>query len=238
MILPLYLAMTGAEICGCQALPRNLAYMACHFSSYSTGLSNLPDALPDGSLVILNDRIPVCGHDPVRICQQLEQLSPAMLLLDLQRPAKETSGIIAAILDSGICPTAVSDLYAGCFDCAVFLSAPPPHMPLEKHTAPWQDREIWLEAALEGCQCTITTDGCKIYSCQPETLPLSCHQLHCHYRIDGSESKVQIALSRSEEDLVALLNQAKSLGICRAVGLYQQLKDRFMDLWAHMEENT
>ena len=45
MGLPLYLAMTAAELSAAEALPRKMAYMACHFSLYGTGLSNIPEQL-------------------------------------------------------------------------------------------------------------------------------------------------------------------------------------------------
>ena len=41
-----FLAMTAAEIRGTETLPPKTAWMACHFSPYSTGLSNLPKDLP------------------------------------------------------------------------------------------------------------------------------------------------------------------------------------------------
>ena len=53
-----YLAMTGVEIAAAEALPENIAYMACHFSPYGTGLTGAPEVLPKHSMLILNDRIP------------------------------------------------------------------------------------------------------------------------------------------------------------------------------------
>ena len=48
MAIGRYFAMTAAEIRGCSALPAGIAWMACHFSPYGTGLSNLPPELPEG----------------------------------------------------------------------------------------------------------------------------------------------------------------------------------------------
>ena len=45
-----YLAMTAAEIAAAGAPAYGLAYMACHFSPYGTGLVNLPRELPEGRL--------------------------------------------------------------------------------------------------------------------------------------------------------------------------------------------
>ena len=52
MAMDVFLAMTAAEICGNRNLPANLGWMACHFSPYGTGLSNLPKQLPPSSLLI------------------------------------------------------------------------------------------------------------------------------------------------------------------------------------------
>ena len=64
MAIPQYLAMTAAEMAGTAPLPRYMAWMACHFSPYSTGLTNRPAKLRQGSLLILNDRTPIHCHDP------------------------------------------------------------------------------------------------------------------------------------------------------------------------------
>ena len=98
MALPLYLALTAGEFQNCSPLPEHTAWMACHYSPYGLGLSNSPRQLPEGAMLILNDRIPISGHDPQRIADQLqqtlEQLSCDSLLLDFQRPDKaETAGL-------------------------------------------------------------------------------------------------------------------------------------------------
>ena len=117
MAIHTYLAMTAAEFAATENLPEHVAWMACHFSPYGTGLSNLPHSLPPGSLLILNDRIPIYGHDPNRIGQQLlesaEIIHCSGLLLDFQRADVEESLRLAAHLISALpCPVAVSDCYA------------------------------------------------------------------------------------------------------------------------------
>ena len=224
MTLPLYLAMTAAEISYSGDLPAHLAYMACHFSSYGAGLSNLPESLPVNSLVILNDRIPVAGHDPALIAEQLRvlcgQVQAAGLVMDLQRQEEMTLPIIERILETAVCPVAVSDIYADKFDCPVFLSAPPLYASLAEHMAPWQGRDIWLEAATDGCGCTVTEDGSVLVPCVPEELPLPCPELFCHYRIEEGGTHMNIRLSRRKEDLMLLLEQSQAK---LALGLYQQL---------------
>lgn len=231
MAITQYFAMTGAEIHGCSALPPAVAWMACHFSPYGTGLSNLPRTLPEGAIVILNDRTPIHGHDPQRIAEQLAQtvagLGSAGVLLDFQRPGEpETAAMAQVLVQSLPCPTAVSDLYAEALECPVFLPPAPVDTALSRHLAPWQGREIWLDTSLEGLVLTLTPDGAA-------SAPLPCreapeggfqdHALHCHYRTHLTADQAQFTLWRTRQDLDALLQEAQALGIPYAIGLYQEL---------------
>ena len=229
MAIPFFLAMTAAEFTNSSAFPPHIAWMACHFSPYGTGLTNLPKQLPEGSLLILNDRTPICGHDPALVCQALwdtaEKHRCSGILLDLQRPdCREASAIIEKALTLPL-PVAVSDLYAQRYDCPVFLSPLPPHRALADHIAPWQGREVWLEAALGGCCITVTEQGSTFMPLPAEggEFPLQENMLHCHYRIETTDSCIRFSLQRTKQDLEALLEEAEALGITRAVGLYQEL---------------
>lgn len=231
MGLPLYLAMTAAEMEHASSLPQNLAYMACHFSPYSTGLSNLPRQLPPDSMLTVNDRTPICGHDPQRIAEQinlvLEERKCASVLLDFQRPDIPDVKALAAFLAKELpCPVAVSHHYASGLSCPVFLPPIPPDTPLKIYVQPWEGREIWLEAALEGAAFTVTKDGCEI-SPLSDAPPEDCffdNMLHCHYHMEANDDRALFHLFRTRDDLSALLEEAHSLGVTRAVGLYQELK--------------
>lgn len=233
MAIPLFLAMTGAEFSKNQDLPPKLCWMACHFSAYGTGLSNMPKSLPQGSMIIINDRIPVCGHDPVLIGQQLSQLAEEMkcsaVLLDFQRPdVPETAEIAKVIVDKSPCPVGITEYYARELDCPVFLPPAPPHISLAEYLAPWQGREIWLEAALDGIGIVVTPEGSRntpLYA--PETSDICHHNadLHCHYDIGVDKERISFRLYRTLEDLHSLLTAGEQLGVTRAVGLYQELKD-------------
>ena len=103
MAITPFLAMTAAEMHNCPYLPPKIAWMACHFSAYATGLSNFPQSLPPGSILIVNDRTPVFGHDPEVICGQLlgvvERLGCSGILLDFQRQGEsETKKITEAVV--------------------------------------------------------------------------------------------------------------------------------------------
>ena len=231
MAIPLYLAMTTAEFAGCSSFPAKIGWMACHFSPYGTGLSNLPDALPKDSLLIVNDRTPICGHDPELIAKQLteqiRQYSPAALLLDFQRRnVSETQVLTEHLLTHIACPTAVSECYAAGSDCPVFLPPVPVNKPLSEYIAPWAGREIWLDLAVDAEIITLTAEGAVIAPVVPEESPPLCHReerLHCHYSIETGEDFARFTLWRTKEDVDNLQLAAEALGVHTFVGLRQEL---------------
>ncbi len=225
-----YLAMTAAELRNAPTLPPALGWMGCHFSPYGLGLSNFPQKLPPGSLLILDDITPIHGHDPERISAQLadtvEKLECAGVLLDFQRPGYEESAALAKHLAGTLpCPVAVSERYIQETDAAVFLPPVPCNVPLREYLAPWEGRGIWLEAALEGEVITLTEEGAS-FSALPRPAPtaegFAEETLHCHYTIEVMESEVKFTLWRTREDLDALFKEAETLGVTHAVGLYQE----------------
>ena len=231
MVLPLYLALTAAEISRLAPLPGFCAYMACHFSPYTEGLSNIPDALPPGSILILNDRIPYQDHSADLIAGQLatavERLGCESVLLDFERPPEvETCAVVNTILQSLPCPIAVTESFGGEFSCPIFLPPAPLHMPLAEYLAPWQGREIWLEAALCQERITVTKSGVSFAPIFPtQQLDGGFHddQLHCRYHTTVSHDSITFTLFDSPETLSKKLEFAHDLGVARAVGLLQEL---------------
>lgn len=231
MIIPCYLALTAAEFSKAEVLPENCAYMACHFSCYGTGLSNIPQWLPDNSLLILNDRTPADRHDPEIIREQMqrlaEQFDPAGVLLDFQRPGVPLSQEIARILSDTLpCPVAVTLPYAQELTCPVFLSPPPLHTPLKDHIAPYEGREVWLELAVETARYIINREGCIIEATDNFPLPEPVFpeaDAFCRYHIEVMEDRAEFTLQRTFEDLKSILNSGSC--ITRGIGLYQQLKN-------------
>ena len=65
MAITPFLAMTAAEMRNISVCPPKIAWMACHFSPYGLGLSNMPKDLPSNSLLIVDDYTPPSGHDPL-----------------------------------------------------------------------------------------------------------------------------------------------------------------------------
>lgn len=230
MAIPLYLAQTAAEFASNSPKPAHLAWMACHFSPYGTGLTNLPRQLPKDSLLVLNDRTPVCGHDPELVSSTLmeivERLHCRGILLDFQRPDCPDTAAIAAQTAALPCPVAVSEYYAEALTCPVFLAAPPPYIPLECYIEPWKGRKLWLEMAISCTQITVTKNGSTFSSADHHdgtAFPFYDEMLCCKYRTEIKGDCVQFTLHRGKEEQAALLKKAEQLGIQCAVGLYQQL---------------
>ena len=231
MALCRYLAMTAAEIEPAQQLPQNLAYMACHFSVYGRGLSNFPKRIPEQSILILNDRIPICGHDPKLISGQLQEtvseLNCRGILLDLQRPGEsETEELVDHLLENAPCPICVSSIYAKDLDCPVFLPPAPLDQALPQYIAPWAGRDIWLDAAPEAACVLIDKKGATyeaLMANAPIEASLADEALHCLYRIETEKDRIRFYLHRDLPQLEALLLEAEQLGITTAIGLYQQL---------------
>jgi len=233
MALPLYLAMTAAEMQANSALPEKLSYMACHFSPYGAGLSNCPKALPEGAMLILNDRISCCKHDHRLITDQLidliERFGCSCVLLDFQKPGvEEVAALAAKLSDTLPCSVGVSEHYAQKLDCPVFLPPLPLDIPIEDYLAPWQEREIWLDAAMDGVTLTLTEAGCTAVPLPYPTFEegFRDEKLHCHYRIETEPDIARFTLWRTWDDLQALLTGAEAHGVTRAVGLWQELHAR------------
>lgn len=233
MAIPQYLAMTAAEMQGSLPLPEKCAWMACHFSPYSTGLCNLPSALPPGSLLIFNDRTPIHGHDPARICRELnealEGLDCAGLLLDFQNPPSRESQTLVAYLEEHLqFPMGISPKYS-VESAAVFAPPVPTDTPIADYLARWRGRSVWLEAALEGQTILLTASGAqRSTSPSPPNAPAFADEaLHCHYSIEEKSDAVAFYTWRTQDDLSALLEEAEHLDVKLSVGLYQELSMQY-----------
>lgn len=233
MEIPLYLTMTAAEVWKAETLPDPLAWMACHFSSYGTGISNVPKELPAGSMLMLNDRIPFCGHDPQQVAQTLcdvaEELKCSRILLDFQRQNyPDLTMVIQAVLEKAHCPVGVSLLYAQDFNCPVLLPPIPPHVPPEEVLMSQKDRELWLELSAEGTEIIVSPEGSRYTSLpyyQPETTAHFEPDLHCHYTITLAENQVRFQLGRTPEDRFSFLQAVSKLGVSCALELWQEIQD-------------
>ena len=163
MTLPIYLAMIAEELRSCLSLPENIAYMACHYAPYGTGLANLPEQFSQDMLLILNDRIPPTVHDPQLIIEQLTDIAPSQILLDFQQPDMPINHAVTQLIAQNTSVSVCcSQPYGNGLSCAVAVELPPPHLPLDQHLAPWSGREIWLDLDISAYIYTVTTDGAAI----------------------------------------------------------------------------
>ena len=226
-----YLAMTAVEFSATQSPPPYVAWMACHYAPTGKALSNLPRQLPLESLLIVDDSTPPNGHDPHQITEQLTQLVRELpisgIILDLQRKNLEENQQLADLLTKQPpCPVCVSPYYAQDLDCPVFLPPPPLHTPLMTHIDKWAGREIWLEAAPETQQITVTKEGSTVTPLTYTPLPEECFwddTICCRYTIQVWEDHAVFTLTRDMDMLQKLLTQASKHGVSKAVGLYQEL---------------
>lgn len=230
MILPCYLAMTALEFMSVMPQDPYVAWLSCHFSNYHTGLTNLPKFLPAGSMVIVDDMIPIESHDPNRICQELTDLVATFqlsgVLLDLQRPNVDESYGLCKVLSQALpCPVGVTEYYAEGLSCPVLISVPL-RTDICALVKKWKGRELWLEAALEAQKITISKEGAQVAPWDIEDLPEPFHEdaaLHCRYHWQARNSTAVFTVQRDFAALEHLVDAASKLGVTRAVGLYQQL---------------
>ena len=223
MVFARYLAMTADELASASP-PEQLCYLACHFSPYGFGLCNIPDTLPPGAMLCVNDRIPIQSHDPALVASQLARavdvLEAGSVLLEFRRGGDV---FVDAILRELSCPVGVWEGDARGRDCPVFLDCPEVNVPIDRHLAPWQGREIWLEEHKPIRRFTVTKDGCAVSD--GDALSGTVHRddkLHCSYTVATEGEAAVFTLTRTQKDWDAMVQKAAALGVTRTVGLYRQ----------------
>ena len=235
MPLPLNLAMTPAEITAAETFPAQIAWMSCHFSPGGTGLVDTPRKLPEGAMLILDDSVPCSGHSAGLIAdflyETVSRLRCGSVLLDFQRSGNTQAAAIAAALAAALpCPVGVSPEYAVSLSCPVFLPPAPLHIPMQRYLRPWQGREIWLEAALCREVITVTKKGTAFAEAevQEDGGDGFCSQsLCCRYKTRVQQDCAAFTLFDTPETLERKLDLSHTLGVTRAVGLYQELGPYF-----------
>lgn len=226
MGIPQYLAMTDGEIAACVRLPPRLARMGCHFSD--DGLVELPQVLPGGALLVVDDRVPMAAQDPEHILDQLaealEKLSCTGLLLDFQQaentPQRELVRLLARELTV---PLAAPPAYAA-EGCRLFLPPVAADQTIEEALSPWAGKKIWLDTAPAAVRLALTKQGCT-------RTPLARMAasgifkdpgLCCRYSIEPTPNGFQFTLYRDLRCIEAILEQAAAFGAELAVGLSQE----------------
>ena len=202
MVLPLYLAMTASEF-------RPLPHPALLILDGN-------EHVPPGVLPVVTDHFPLDGQALQRICQGQEAL-----LLDFVRPP---TTLPRNILQGLPCPCGAPPGYRK--EGPVFLPPAPLHIPLEQYLAPCREREIWLEAALQRQTITVTSSGTTIAPPSPNRSfegGFYDEMLRCRFTQDFHKDRAVFTLFDTPETLVKKLDHAATLGVTRAVGLFQEL---------------
>ena len=192
--------------------------MAAQFSMSGPGLTGLPEAYPNGALLILTDQNPPLGHDPERICaelaQALEKCAWAGVLLDFEREPAGLSravcaGALAAAAEYGrFC--AMPEPYAADLPgAALFVPAPPLLASPEAAGRPrlWElaPRAIRLRLCESGCRPETAEDLWEGEARVDEATALSYIA-----RADGAEAELLIRDTR--RSLLRLLGEPGTLG--------------------------
>lgn len=220
-----FFAVTKEELPKAMDSNLSLAYFSCWFS-LEGALENLPQRLPKGSLLMLDDRNPPPGGKLQNITQTLSWLIQKFacrgLILDFQRPGLPENHAIARALQALPCPVAVTPPYAP-ENCPVFVPPIAPYETPAEWLKAYQGREIWLELALDSACLQLTRDGCQLL---PQSgyaqAPFYSEELHSHYGIRIKSGKAQFNFQRTKKCLPPLLEQGKALGVTLAVGLYRE----------------
>ena len=226
MGIPQYLAMTEGEIAASTHLPPQLARMGCHFSE--DGIAELPEALPEGALLVLDDRVPMGAQDPGRILAQLgealEKFSCVGLLLDFQQEDNAPQKALVRLLARELpLPLAAPPAYAA-EGCRIFLPPAAADQTVEEALAPWVGEKIWLDTAPAAIRLTLTEQGCLRTPLpgMPGPGKFEDTALCCRYSIEAMPKGFQFTLYRDRGCMEAMLERAAALGAELAVGLRQE----------------
>lgn len=219
-----YLAMTAADAAFSGQDPGKPAWMACRFSPAGTALENLPEGLPEGAILMLDDsREPkeeVVAEAVFRLRMACQQLTVRGLLLDFLRRGNPVLAQLAKHLREELnCMVAAPAEYAG--DGAVFLPSPPLHKPLSEYLAPWQGRQIVLELAQENQCWRITPEGSTLTGETAGDTDAENRDLHVRWGIRRERDALRVSLRRGLPELEALEAEAARLGVPIGIGLYQ-----------------
>ncbi len=240
MVLPIYLAMTFAQVYS-KKPDHPIVWMGASFSSNHTGLSNLPEALPPSSVLLVDDRIIPEEHDPERIIEELlrckEQTCFESIILDFQNPYNKPCVQMAEHIAQALpCSVAVTPPYKDLSHGPILLPPHPPDIPFDEYTEPYSGRELWLEVTTENTVLTLTESGCTVHTEQQDefTEPMfTDEQLCCSYHIKVTENNAVFSLFHRIEDLEQLSKKYSHIGLKRMIGLYDDWMPFYLSTPGH-----
>lgn len=233
MPISIYEAVTAGDCFERNALPAHAAWMAAHFSAVGTGVTNLPQRLPVGSLFMLDDQIPWQNHDAERICQELLQavaeLACSGILLDFERePCQQTQAfctLLCTYCRQYSIPLGMPPSYGLKLPAALFLPPLPCWPGPETVLQPFSGRELWLDAAESGCVAEIGRKSVQFFSEDPIVLQAQAEGhavfwhggLCCQYYSNQINDRIRIALYDTRQTMEQKLDACAKLGVTVAV---------------------
>ena len=101
MFSKVFLAQTYREM---EQFPQqNTAYMACHFSPYSKGLSNIPPYLPKGSILLLDEATSALDEaTEVELLNNIKKLGKTCIVVSHRSRVKSLCDRVV-VLNQGAC---------------------------------------------------------------------------------------------------------------------------------------
>ncbi len=189
----IYVVMTGKEIRDCGKLPEKIAYLGCHFGG--NGLVGLPDGLPEGSMLLIDDRVVPQESDIESALAQLKPLLPKFsgIYLDFQREEtpKEAANLLVEKLPF---PVGVPKRFG------IGIPVLPPRQ-LNLLPGDYYHPGCWTEAAMTAWELTVTKDGCSKKEV-PRKKDFSGHYseiLYCSYSVEMDEEKAVFVMQNNRE---------------------------------------
>lgn len=231
MEIPWFPAITQEEIQKLATLPAQFAWMACHFNPEGNGIMDLPETLPPGCILILNDQIPYHGQSGEVIGQQLTECAQRWslhgVLLDFERPVSEELRETVRMLVSTLpCPVACGKNLEIEGLVSVIQMPPLSEKPKEYFES---KKGVWLELRKQAEGYRIERDGSKSYSTEePQGEKLKRLQdtaLCVHYHFTVNTENADFVLWRDHKDREKIIEQAKEAGIDTVIGLYQEFRE-------------
>lgn len=236
MSIPFFLAISAREFPLFSELPPNIAWMSAHFSSSGSGLSNLPQNLPEGSLLILDDQTPWEGHSTEMVCREvvesLLKSKASGLLLDFERPVTPETALLTTALSQCCREIGVMlgapESYAAEEDTAIFISPLPCQTPPELLYQ--KNRKLWLDVSAGAYLLHIAALGATGQAADQRSFPDGSYPefidpvLHCSYRSRPNAGGIDILLSHSRESIDTLLTALDEQVVQLAIGLYREFR--------------
>ncbi len=235
MSIPFFLAISAQEFPFLSELPSNIAWMSVHFSSYGSGLSNLPHNLPKGSLLILDDQTPWEGHSTEVVCREIvESLlenQATGLLLDFERPATPETNLLTTALSQCCREIGVmlgAPLSYATDDAAIFISPLPCQTPPERLYQ--KNRKVWLDVSPGAYLIHIGAQGATGQAADQRSFPDGIYpvftdtELCCSYRSRPNAGGVDILLNHSRESIETMLATLDENAVQLAIGLYREFR--------------